>query len=312
MAILNITTIQTGLVGVTPQVIYIATNDTFAEVSQVGYLTQAKQLGYAFDNNQMALVTTSNSGVQWMEVVVNASTHSVSLQGTINPGTVVLPVVANDFVNFSGTGGLLYDAGFSATNPAKTKVVMANAAVTIGNLASYTDTAGTIQDSAVPVVNVSPLVGMTNGQVVVGRTGTTPVAATLTAGAGINIANASGSITISTVGSGTPWTIVAGASQAMVADNGYVANNAGLVTLTLPATAAAGTILGVAGLGAGGWLIAQNAGQNIQVGSVSSTIGAGGSVASTNRYDSINLLCVVANTTWVAIGAPQSAGLTIV
>lgn len=97
----------------------------------------------------------------------------------------------------------------------------------------------------------------------------------------------------------------------MTADNGYVTNNAGLVTLTLPVTAAFGTALAVQGLGAGGWTIAQNAGQNIQVGSVSTTVGAGGSLSSTNRYDSIQILCVVANTTWAMLGGPQGT-LTVV
>lgn len=94
---------------------------------------------------------------------------------------------------------------------------------------------------------------------------------------------------------------------AMSNNNGYVANNGALVTLTLPALAAFGTTIRVAGKGAGGWLIAQNAGQNIQVGNVSSTIGAGGSVASTDPFDAIELLCTTANTTWTAISNPVGA-----
>ncbi len=97
-----------------------------------------------------------------------------------------------------------------------------------------------------------------------------------------------------------------------MADSGYVTNNAGVVTVTLPTTAAFGTALSIIGKGAGGWALAQNSGQNIQIGSVSSTVGAGGSVASTNRYDSIDLLCTTANTTWTVQGGPQTAGFTIV
>jgi hypothetical protein len=98
----------------------------------------------------------------------------------------------------------------------------------------------------------------------------------------------------------------------MVADAGYVPDNVALCTLTLPATAAFGTAITIVGLGSGGWKIAQNASQIIHVGSSATTTGVGGSLASTNRYDSIDLVCVVANTTWVAWGAPQSSGLTIV
>ena len=150
-----------------------------------------------------------------------------------------------------------------------------------------------------------------NGQVPIGN-GTDYTIANLTAGPGISINNTAGGITISGTGSGTGFTLVTGTSQAMVADAGYVTNNVGLVTLTLPVTAAFGSSQTVVGLGAGGWLIAQNAGQNIQVGNQTTTIGVGGSLASTNRYDSIDLLCVVADTTWVTWGAPQSAGLTFV
>lgn len=154
---------------------------------------------------------------------------------------------------------------------------------------------------------------LSNGQLLVGSSGADPVPATLTAGTNISIVNGAGSITVNATGlAGIGWVVVSGTSQAMSADMGYIANNAGLVTLTLPLTAAVGTIIYVQGMGSGGWSIAQNAGQNIQVGSAGSTIGAGGSVSSTNQWDSITLLCVNANLTWTSLGAPQSSGLTIV
>lgn len=94
------------------------------------------------------------------------------------------------------------------------------------------------------------------------------------------------------------WTDVTGTSATMVANNGYMADNAGLVTLTLPATAAQFTMLQIAGNGAGGWTIAQGAGQSINFGNVTSTVGVGGSISSTNKYDQLTLMCVVADTTW--------------
>lgn len=135
----------------------------------------------------------------------------------------------------------------------------------------------------------------------------------LTAGSNISISQAGNNITIAaTAIPGVSWTNVTGTSQAMAADGGYVANNSGLVTLTLPTTAAFGTIQYIQGFGSGGWTIAQNAGQQIIIGNTLSTSGIGGNVSSTNQYDSLVLLCVTANTTWTALGAPQSAGLTIV
>jgi hypothetical protein len=83
---------------------------------------------------------------------------------------------------------------------------------------------------------------------------------------------------------------VTGTSQTMAKWTTYFANNASLVTLTLPSTIAQGDIFTVIGQGAGGWKIAQIAGQTIRWTSTSSTTtGTGGSLASTDRYDTIVL-----------------------
>ena len=97
------------------------------------------------------------------------------------------------------------------------------------------------------------------------------------------------------------WNTEAGTPVQMVINNAYINQAAGLTTLTLPATAAVGSLVTLCGRGAGGWKIAQNASQEIQVGSMASTNGVGGYVASTNRYDTVSLVCCVANTTWQAM-----------
>ena len=113
-----------------------------------------------------------------------------------------------------------------------------------------------------------------------------------------------------TISSGVPawatgftWVDVTGTSDAIEANTGYISNNAGLVTLTLPASCAVGDCHKVAGLGAGGWLVAQNASQLIHFGNMDTTTGVGGSLASSNRYDCIELLCVVANTEWLILNS---------
>lgn len=152
-----------------------------------------------------------------------------------------------------------------------------------------------------------------NGELIIGSTGNNPALTTLTAGSGITITNGAGSITIASSGGGPfSWTEVTGTSQQAITNAGYITNNGALVTITLPTTAAIGDELIVVGKGAGGWTIAQNALQFIQIGSSASTIGTGGSVSSTNRYDSLYLVCTTANTAWTTVGGPQSAGLTIV
>jgi hypothetical protein len=134
--------------------------------------------------------------------------------------------------------------------------------------------------------------------------------ATITAGTGITVTPTANTITISSSSAGVPWTAVTGTSQAMAINNGYITNNAGLVTVTLPSTAAVGTIEWVAGEGAGGWLIAQHAGQNIIFESATTTTGTGGSLASTVQYDSVQLLCIVANTTWSVISSVGNITVT--
>lgn len=140
---------------------------------------------------------------------------------------------------------------------------------------------------------------LTDGQLIIGSTGVAPVASTLTAGTGIGIVNAAGSITISAAGGGLTWTVITGAAQALAVNNGYIANNAGTIVFTLPAIAPVGSVIAVTGINNNtGWQIAQNAGQTIYFGSANTTTGVGGSLTSTRIRDTVFLLCVVANNDW--------------
>ena len=89
----------------------------------------------------------------------------------------------------------------------------------------------------------------------------------------------------------------------MTVDNGYIANNAGLVTLTLPATFAIGKVFRVAGAGAGGWKVAQVAGQQIKFGIVTTTNGASGYLQSVNQYDAVELVTIATDTNLVVISS---------
>jgi hypothetical protein len=103
-------------------------------------------------------------------------------------------------------------------------------------------------------------------------------------------------------GTGITWNDQTSGTVTMAVNNGYVIDNgASLVTLTLPATAALGSLFIVAGKSAGGWIIDVASGQTIHVGSTASTASTG-TVASSNQYDCITLVCVTANTTFVAYG----------
>ena len=107
--------------------------------------------------------------------------------------------------------------------------------------------------------------------------------------------------TLVVTGAGIGWTVVTGTTQAAAVNQGYFANNAGVVTVTLPAVASVGATVRVAGMGAGGWAVAQGAGQSIRIGSSTTTPGAGGSLASTDIGDAVEIVCRVANTGWMVL-----------
>lgn len=102
-----------------------------------------------------------------------------------------------------------------------------------------------------------------------------------------------------------PWNFVTGTSASMVSNNGYITNNNSQVGLLLPASSAFGDEIAVSGYGSGGFIITQNAGQNIIIDPTSTTAGVTGSIASVTRYCSLRLVCVVGNTTWTTTGGIQ-------
>jgi hypothetical protein len=152
---------------------------------------------------------------------------------------------------------------------------------------------------------ITALGAATDGQLPIGSTGADPVLATLTAGTGISISNGAGSITINATGAGLPWTDVTGTTQTIAINNGYLADNAGLVTFTLPATAAQFSVFRIVGRGAGGWTIAQNAGQQIIFGNSSTTAGVTGSLSSTNANDVVEAIASVggSSTIWTVMSS---------
>ncbi len=149
---------------------------------------------------------------------------------------------------------------------------------------------------------VTPIV-LTNGQLLIGSTGVDPVAATLTAGTGITITNGAGSVSIASNGA-TPWVDQTTASVTMTTNRGYTADaGASLITFTLPVASAIGDFLEIVYKGAGGWSIAQTAGQQIQFGVNSTTVGVGGSLSSNAVGDCIRLRCSTANLLWTVVSA---------
>ncbi len=80
-----------------------------------------------------------------------------------------------------------------------------------------------------------------------------------------------------------------------------VANGGSLMTIPLPAAANDGDTFQVSGVGVGGWLISQAAGQQILGPGLSTTIGVTGTLASSNRYDDVTLRYYDALGNWKVI-----------
>jgi len=120
--------------------------------------------------------------------------------------------------------------------------------------------------------------------------------AVLTAGTGISITPGTNTITIAATGAGFTWHDVTGGSATLAAENGYIADAAGLTTFTLPTNNAIGDTIKIVGKGAGGWKIVYGAGQNIIFGSSASTVTTG-NIASTNANDCAELVCTTASAT---------------
>lgn len=229
--------------------------------------------------------------------------------------TVALPTASNGVALTLGQNSIDVN-GITATDTQIGVVELADNAETIAGTATNrantpaslgaklgAQTANAIAYGAGTAAALNWLGPLTNGQLVIGSTGVAPVAATLTAGAGTSIVNAAGSVTISSTSSHDNWSFIS-ASQALVANNSYVCiSPGGALSLSLPATAAQGTMLNVSLDGATSFAITQGAGQQIRFGNVTTTLGAGGSLSSAAQGDSVTMVCTVADTNWLVVSA---------
>jgi hypothetical protein len=130
-------------------------------------------------------------------------------------------------------------------------------------------------------------------------------------GPGISTTGSGNTITISANSASFPWQIVTFLNNPvfMMTNNGYITKGGATVNFTLPAAAVVGDIIQIEAAGAA-WTIAQNANQKIYFGITATSMGVFGSVATTNIFDSTELLCITDNLEFKIISS--TGNLTIV
>ena len=237
----------------------------------------------------------------------SGSTLTVQLTGLTNHALQVGAGTATLTQLGSGTTGQILQTNTTAdptwstaTYPSTTtinQILYSSSNNTIAGLSTANSGVLTTGATGIPVITALS----TDGQLIIGSTAGVPAAATLTAGTGITITNASNAITISASTSGFTWTDVTGGTQTISAENGYITDNAGGVIYTLPVSASLGDtfiIVGKTGL----TTITPLALQQLLIGSASGTIGITGTAVSTNVGDSITFVCTTSgsSTKWRA------------
>jgi hypothetical protein len=268
-------------------------------------------------SSENVLSVTSNGG-SVTNTTINAvtsgtySSGTITLSGTgnfqstitgLNTGTVT-SVAAGTGMNFTtiiGTGSVTLDT---------TKVPYYSGGFSTG-FARYSGSTW-VFDNNTYLTNAVTATTLSAANVLsVTSSNGSPTTTTINAVTGGSYSN--GTITLSGTGSvngtqitglstGITWNNATTTQSASVS-NGYVGTATTLTTITLPSTAAFGSIIEVVGTGTGLWRISQNANQFINFGIVGTTTGTSGYLSATSQYDCVKLLCTSANTAFVVTSA---------
>ena len=200
--------------------------------------------------------------------------------------------VDNSTIAISGNTVIVKTGGITATQLAVGAVDLAGTKITgilpLGN-------GGTGANLTAPGANV--LLGYDN---------TDSAVKFLTIGSGLSYNHASHTLSSTASGFAPIGTNTVTVNTTVTAVNtAYIPNAASTLQITLPTTASVGDEFLVLGnLNSGGlWQIKQNASQVIHFGNLDSTVGTGGTLTATNRWDMIHLKCVVANTDFQVISS---------
>jgi hypothetical protein len=139
MGIINVQTVQAGLVGVLPSLAYIETSDPLATVLVAGYLNHVVQNGTSFQLPCIAAVSTmetptSAARIGWFAISHSGANWSLVSASSPAAGVVTLPTILNHIAIYSDTSGTLAENASTAINGGN---IQAGLSGTAGYLASF-------------------------------------------------------------------------------------------------------------------------------------------------------------------------------
>ena len=114
--------------------------------------------------------------------------------------------------------------------------------------------------------------------------------------------SAAGEVSLLTPPTRFTWVHI-NSNQTLAVNTGYFTSG-GNLSLALPATSVSGDEIRVVLDGGTSWTITQGAGQTIEYSNISTTAGAGGSLATTKNGDAIHMVCSIDNLAWRIVDMP--------
>lgn len=286
-------TIPNGATGVARNM-YIELTGTGG--TNTNLIVPANKKLYFIYNNASGAVTVKVSGQTGVSVaagkkllLVSNGTDIVEATSYITSGGAI-SFDSLSVTNLTATSGTITTLTSTSANITTLTGTSANITTMSGTTATYTS--ATVSNLSSTSANISTLTGTnwsatsltlsnaltraqggtgistapTNGQVLIGN-GSGYTLSTITAGSGIIVTNATGSISISASASGgglPTMNVVTGTTQTAVASNQYVLTNAAATTVTLPASPAAGDTVYITVLNRLTTNVVARNGQNIQ------------------------------------------------
>jgi len=212
-----------------------------------------------------------NGNAIWCLIATKDVTMTINIITTDDGSPGVVPEMDGN-VNILGGNGIMV----TGNGPGSTVLISVDGEVVAS---TYNADSG----SAMPVGGMLNIFG--TGGITTSASGNT-----------INISGSGG-------GGGITWSTITDPTQDLLLGNGYFANAGGGVVFTLPPLCAVGDTFIVSAQNITGWTINQNAGQSIQLGNISTSLGLAGSLSSTAIGDTVTLVCSALDQTFRIINS---------